>query len=76
MTEQQFLEVVRAARSLGYGRMMQIVSREWYQHDPIGAISDSKGQKCYGSLTPAQRESQARAIAADPLFKKEREERP
>lgn len=67
MTELQFLAIIRAgARSLGFGRMMQIVSHAWYRSDPIGAQTIGR---CYAQL-PARQQRDALALAeADPLFR-------
>lgn len=46
--EQKFLVLVRQYKHIGYGRMMQLVSHEWYRQDPIGALT-AEGP-CYGQL--------------------------
>lgn len=69
MTEAQFLALARdAASSLGFGRMMQIISHLWYRSDPIGAQTIGR---CYAQL-PARQQRDALALAeADPLFSQE-----
>lgn len=67
MTDDLFLAIVRAAgQSIGYGRMLSIVSHQWYSEDPNGALAIGP---CYCHL-PARQQRDARARAeADPLFR-------
>jgi len=66
MSEEQFLAFIRANKHLGYGRMMQIISHEWWRHDPHGALSVGD---CYALIKPSS-EKQASDFEArhDPLF--------
>lgn len=64
----QFLAEVRRFKHLGYGRMMQIVSHEWYRSDKTGALVVGI---CYGLLKGrAQREAVDMA-EGDVLFRHE-----
>lgn len=63
--EKEFLKMVKAYRSIGYGRMMQIISYEWHKHDSDGALT-------IGSTVALLPEGKKRVYEAmkesDPLF--------
>lgn len=63
-----FLVIVRrCASAIGYGRMMQIVSHEWWRHDPNGALTVGT---CYALLSPVDRETHEAMARGDDVFKK------
>lgn len=66
--ERAFLFCVRAFAAIGYGRMMQIISHEWYRHDPNGA---QIATTCYGLLNGRDRRAYQELADADPLFEEE-----
>jgi len=63
--EAAFLEVVKAFRSIGYGRMMQIISHQWYQEDRVGAQIVTSA---VGLLDQDDRLAFAELVRQDPLF--------
>lgn len=63
-----FLSFVKAHRSMGYGRMLQIVSHEWYREckrrgDPVGGVLVANA--CLGFLTKKEQETFARFAESD-----------
>jgi hypothetical protein len=64
-TERAFLFCIRAFADIGYGRMMQIISHEWYRHDPNGA---ALANTCYGLLDGKERKAYQSLADHDPLF--------
>ena len=66
--ERAFLFCVRAFKDLGYGRMMQIISHEWYRYDPNGA---ALANTCYGLLEGKDRAAYQALADTDPLFKED-----
>ena len=63
--ERAFLFCVRAFAVIGYGRMMQIISHEWYRHDAIGA---ALANTCYGLLEGNERAAYEALAQSDSLF--------
>lgn len=63
--ERAFLIYVQLFKNIGYGRMQQIISHEWYRHDPIGA---ALANTCYGLLDPPERQAYEDLAKNDPLF--------
>lgn len=66
INERAFLYIVRSLKDIGYGRMMQIISHEWFRHDPIGA---ALANTCYGLLNKKERIAYETLAHNDPLFK-------
>lgn len=64
--ERIFLSLVRTMKHIGYGRMMQIISHEWFRHDPTGALITGT---CYGLLGEKLREAYEDLAKGDRLFK-------
>ncbi len=64
-SEWVFLGIVRAFAFIGYGRMMQIISQEWYRHDQHGALTIGPS---VGLLGAEERQALAVSLAVDPLF--------
>ena len=64
--ERVFLTMVRELKNIGYGRMIQIISHEWFRHDPIGA---ALANTCYGLLDPKERPAYEALARGDELFK-------
>ena len=63
--ERAFLEIVRRFRGIGYGRMLQIISHEWYRHDPNGAaLADT----CYALLGKKKQKAYIALAESDPIF--------
>lgn len=60
-----FLILVRLLKHIGYGRMQQIISHEWYRHDAAGA---ALANTCYGLLPIDERRAYAQLAESDPLF--------
>ena len=56
---------VRAFAHLRYGRLMQIISHEWYRHDPHDAALTNT---YYGLLDNADRVAYEDVAKHDPLF--------
>lgn len=65
LEERQFLAFVRAHKEIGYGRMMQIISHEWYRHDPSGA---ALANTCFGLLEGEERRAYEELAKSDPIF--------
>ena len=65
--EEAFLEIVKAFKSIGYGRMMQIISHQWYQEDRNGAHTVVAA---VGNLRPDDQRAFAELVRQDPLFRK------
>jgi hypothetical protein len=63
--EREFLEAVRQHADIGYGRMLQIVSLEWFRVYGNGAIT---GGVCVSQLPPAEQHAFRMQAATDPLF--------
>ena len=63
--EEDFLKMVRRCKSIGYGRMMQIVSFEWHEHDDIGALALGT---TVGMLSEKDQRQYKAVKAIDPLF--------
>lgn len=72
ITDADFLAVVRSASHLGYGRMMQIVEREWY-HAAAARGEPTSGvlvtDTCLGLMSPKKQREFISGYACDPLFK-------
>lgn len=66
--ERLFLTIVRSMKAIGYGRMMQIISHEWYRYDPNGA---AVANTCYGLLDEKERKAYRSLADRDPLFVEE-----
>lgn len=65
-SERIFLAVVRrCAAVIGYGRMMQIISHEWWRRDPIGALTVGT---CYALLPADDRTANEEIARADKIF--------
>jgi hypothetical protein len=72
ITDHDFLAFVRSASHLGYGRMMQIVEREWYRAaqergDPVSGVLVVSG--CLGFMSRKERQEFDQAYRSDPLFR-------
>jgi hypothetical protein len=66
--EQEFLAFIRQHRQLGLGRMMQIISREWYrvsQPNPEGILTTGE---CLGMREPDEQQRFIEGYQSDPLF--------
>lgn len=63
--EELFLATLRTLTNIGYGRMIQIVSHEWYRHDPDGALL---ANTCYGLLDGDERAAYEGIAKGDRLF--------
>ena len=63
--ERAWLFCVRAFAHLGYGRLMQIISHEWYRSDPHGA---ALANTAYGLLDSADRAAYEDIAKNDSLF--------
>ena len=63
--EEDFLKMVKQCKSIGYGRMMQIISFEWHQHDRLGALTLGE---CVGMLSEEDRRKYEAVKIVDPLF--------
>lgn len=68
-SDRAFLFCVRAFKDIGYGRMMQIISHEWFRHDPIGA---AVANTCYGLLNGDERHAYQSLAETDPIFEREK----
>lgn len=70
--ETEFLICVRQLREIGYGRMMQIIEREWYRtarkegYPVEGVLVVDSG---IGLLPPGKRAAWEAGYRADPLFR-------
>jgi hypothetical protein len=72
-TEKNFLTLVRNYDLIGYGRMMQIISREWYRwlkekHPELGGGGTIVGNICLANMTEEDQEMWVSGYRADPLF--------
>lgn len=69
--EQRFLSVVRQLRHIGYGRMMQIIEREWYR-DAVAHGESTSGVlvvcTALGLMSPENLADFVAGYEADPLF--------
>ena len=63
--EKAFLEVVRANAGMGFGAMMQIVSREYFRQYGDSAFVSGE---CVGSLSPDEKANYEAGYRADTLF--------
>jgi len=63
--ERAFLEIVRAFADIGYGRMMQLVSHEWWRYDKNGALVASSA---FALLSPGDRLRYENLASFDPAF--------
>lgn len=66
--DEEFLEFVKAHRSVGYGRMMQLISQEWFREcrrrgDPVSGVLVANA--CLGFLTKKEQETFARFAESD-----------
>jgi hypothetical protein len=68
--EHYFLAFVRSHAQIGYGRMMQIISHEWYRHDPDGA---GLANTAYGLLEGDEARAYRSLAERDPLFRSTKE---
>ncbi len=67
--ELEFLSVVRRLRRIGYGRMLQIISHEWWGKDRNGA---QVANTTFGQLTPFEQIGFESLRQQDPLFTEEK----
>lgn len=74
ITERDFLTFVRAASHLGYGRMMQIVEREYYRAATEENLCPPSGvlvcDTALGLMTPTKQREFISGYEADGLFRK------
>lgn len=72
--ELEFLWAVRRLSDVGYGRMMQIVSREWFRRAVEDGLCPPGGVLvpgiCYGLISAKDRADYDAGYNADPQFKK------
>jgi hypothetical protein len=70
--ETAFLEIVRLYHEMGYSRMMQIVSREWFRRAIDENLCPASGVRvpgtCYGLMSIEDQEDYHSGYNADPLF--------
>ena len=74
--ERMFLEFVRANKQIGYGRMMQIISHEWYrayEGDRAVQLGVFDGGRCVGMLPKEDRELYELTCRSDPVFEADSE---
>ena len=71
--ERAFLFAVRTFAPIGYGRMMQIISHEWFRKDRMGA---KLANTAYGLLPKNEREAYSRLAERDPVFRDDKEGQP
>lgn len=69
-----FLREVRRFSHIGYGRMMQIIEREWFRAalekgNPTSGVLIVGG--CLGFLTPEEQDEFDAGYRADPLFRED-----
>lgn len=68
-----FLDLIRQYQAIGYGNMMQIISREWYR-DPERKYGPGTGGgafvagETFASLPEEEQSQYLAMLAADPLF--------
>jgi hypothetical protein len=68
--DQQFLELVRKHKGVGYGRMLQIISEEWYRAAkregyPVSGVLVANA--CLGFLSKSKQEAFARQAESGDL---------
>lgn len=72
ITDNDFLLFVRSAAHLGYGRMLQIIEREWYR-DALEKKHPTSGvlvtERCLGFLSTRDHDDWVAGYTADPLFR-------
>lgn len=69
--EQEFLDTVRRLRSIGFGRMIQIISREWYRttkEEGFPSSGVTVGNTCLGLMTEGEQAGFEAGYRVDPLF--------
>jgi len=60
--DKEFLSYVKAHKHIGYGRMMQIISHEWYQEHGEGAFVSNT---CFAFLSDAEQRAFLEVLARE-----------
>lgn len=67
--EREFLAYVKQYRRIGYGRMMQIISNEWYarlkREQPGLEVGAFVANTCYAFLPPQEQEAFLSVLKAE-----------